>query len=73
MSQELRENLRIFPAQVAFELYSQFQTKEVAARASYRGDFMINNSVGIQVLIFKKTTEEKLPSLKKYSTLAPFS
>lgn len=27
----------------------------------------------IQVMIYKKTTEEKIPSLKKYSTLAPYN
>lgn len=34
---------------------------------------MINNEVSIPVLIYKKSTEEKLPSLKKYSTIAEYS
>jgi ATP-dependent DNA helicase 2 subunit 2 len=34
---------------------------------------MINGNSPIQVLIYKKTTEEKLPSLKKFSTLAPYN
>lgn len=33
---------------------------------------MINDEVCIEVLIYKKTAEEKLPSLKKYSTVAEF-
>lgn len=73
MQEELRDNMRIFPAHVAMELYAQFRTKQVSARASFRGEFMLNNEVGIQVLIYKKTAEEKLPSLKKYSTVAPYN
>ena len=34
---------------------------------------MINQDIGIPVLIYKKTVEEKLPSLKKYSMVAPYS
>lgn len=65
--------MRIFPASIAFELYSQFHTKNVSARASFRGDFMVNDETSIQVLVYKRTAEEKLPSLKKYSTVSEFS
>ena len=47
MQEELRDNMRIFPAHVAMELYAQFRTKQVSARASFRGEFMLNNEVGI--------------------------
>ncbi|CAD8095017.1 unnamed protein product [Paramecium primaurelia] len=72
MVQELRNNMRIFPANVAFELYSQFHTRSLQARASFRGDFQINDEISIQVLIYKRCFEERLPNLKKHSTLGEF-
>ena len=33
---------------------------------------MIHEDVSIQVLIYKKTQEEKLPSLKKFSMVADY-
>ncbi|CAD8207171.1 unnamed protein product [Paramecium pentaurelia] len=73
MVQELRNHMRIFPANIAFELYSQFHTKQMQARASFRGDFQINDETNISVLIYKRCTEEKLPSLKKHSAIGDFS
>ncbi|CAD8123928.1 unnamed protein product [Paramecium sonneborni] len=73
MVQELRNHMRIFPANIAFELYSQFHTKQMQARASFRGDFQINDQTFLQVLIYKRCAEEKLPSLKKHSAIGEFS
>jgi len=45
----------------------------MSARASFRGEFMINDENSIQVLIYKRTAEEKLPGMKKHSTIGDFS
>ncbi|CAD8182140.1 unnamed protein product [Paramecium octaurelia] len=73
MVQELRNHMRIFPANIAFELYSQFHTKQMQARASFRGDFQINDETTIQVLIYKRCAEDRLPSLKKHSAIGEFN
>jgi len=64
---------KIFSAVQAIEIYKQFRTKSVAPRCKLRIPLEITNAIKIEVMIFGKTSEQKFQSLKKYSTVAPFS
>ena len=60
----------IFPAKVALEIYKQFQKKAVATRNKFRGNLEISGDLRIGVGVYSKTTETRLPALKKFSTVA---
>ena len=64
---------KIFSAVQAIEIYKQFRKKSVAPRCKLRIPLEITSSIEIEIMIYGKTTEQKFPSLKKLSTVAPFS
>ena len=64
---------KIFSAVQAIDIYKQFRTKSVFPRCKLRIPLEITSSIKIEIMIYGKTAEQKLPSLKKYSTVAPFS
>ena len=64
---------KIFSAVQAIEIYKQFRTKSVAPRCKLRIAMEITSAIKIDVMIYGKTVEQKLQSLKKFSTVAPFS
>jgi len=64
---------KIFSAVQAIDIYKQFRTKSVATRCKLRIPLEITSEIKIEVMIFGKTVEQKMQSLKKYSTVAPFS
>lgn len=73
MKEELEENMEIFPAKIAIKLYQKFRTRAVAPRVYWRGDFHLFKDFKLEICLYKKTSEEKMPSLKTYSTVADFS
>ena len=72
MKEELADNLMIFPAKVAIKLYSKFRAKVQQSHTYWRGAFELFPELAIDVTLFKKVSEEKLPSLKKYSKKVEF-
>lgn len=64
---ERLEQAAIFPAQVAMEIYKQFNKREYLARTKFRGNLSITGDLSIGVQIYSRTREETFPSLKKYS------
>lgn len=52
-------------------LLGALRTRNIAAVTIYRGDFELSSEMKIKVWVYKKTSEEKFPTLKKYSDRAP--
>lgn len=52
-------------------LLGALRTRNISPVTIYRGDFEIGVQLKIKVWVYKKTSEEKFPTLKKYSDKAP--
>ncbi|XP_065859428.1 ATP-dependent DNA helicase 2 subunit KU80 [Euphorbia lathyris] len=52
-------------------LLGALKTRNISPVTVFRGDLEISPLMKIKVWVYKKTSEEKLPSLKKYSDNAP--
>lgn len=52
-------------------LLGALKTRNIAPVTVYRGDLEISPTMKIKVWVYKKTQEEKFPTLKKYSDKAP--
>lgn len=52
-------------------LLGALRTRNITPVTIYRGDFELSSEVKIRVWVYKKTSEEKFPTLKKYSDKAP--
>ncbi len=61
---------KIFPANLAMNIYHQFRKRAVHPVAKYRGPLEISPDLSIQVLAYTKTKVECLPSLVKHSLVA---
>lgn len=57
----------IFPAKIAIAIFQQFQKKEVSKRTKYRGALELALGCDLEICVYTKSTEEKMPSLKKHS------
>ena len=57
----------IFPANVAISIFKQFQKRDVSKRTKFRGPLELASDLNLNVCVFTKSTEEKMPSLKKHS------
>ncbi|KAK4418764.1 ATP-dependent DNA helicase 2 subunit KU80 [Sesamum alatum] len=57
--------------ETATSLLGALRTRNISPVTIYRGDFELSSKVKIKVWVYKKTSEEKFPSLKKYSDKAP--
>ncbi|KAH6828996.1 Ku80 family protein [Perilla frutescens var. hirtella] len=55
----------------ATSLLGALRTRNISPVTIYRGDFELSSKMKIKVWVYKKTSEEKFPSLKKYSDKAP--
>lgn len=73
LMEESIDNTRIFSAEMALEIYKQFKKKRVNPVTKFRGQLEISPNLSIDVCIYTKTTETKLPSLKKFSLATEFS
>eukprot|EP00877_Chromochloris_zofingiensis_P011925 jgi/Chrzof1/6987/Cz02g06190.t1 len=49
------------------DMYGMFKAKEVSSTTMFKGPLTIGKHMEIQVRVFKKTVQEKLPSLKIFS------
>ncbi|KAG0448478.1 hypothetical protein HPP92_027818 [Vanilla planifolia] len=54
-------------------LLGAIRTRSISPVTVYRGDLELSSSMKIKVWVYKKTTEEKFPTLKKYSDKAPLN
>nr|XP_043625267.1 ATP-dependent DNA helicase 2 subunit KU80 [Erigeron canadensis] len=52
-------------------LLGALRTRNITPVTTYRGDLEISSALKIKVWVYKKTSEEKFPTLKKYSDKAP--
>ncbi|KAE9460044.1 hypothetical protein C3L33_08077, partial [Rhododendron williamsianum] len=52
-------------------LLGALRTRRISPVTIYRGDLEISSALKIKVWVYKKTAEEKFPTLKKYSDKAP--
>ncbi|PKA47661.1 ATP-dependent DNA helicase 2 subunit KU80 [Apostasia shenzhenica] len=52
-------------------LLGALKTRNISPVTVYRGDLELSSSMKIKVWVYKKTSEEKFPTLKKYSDKAP--
>ncbi|KAI3444684.1 hypothetical protein Pfo_001349 [Paulownia fortunei] len=55
----------------ATSLLGALRTRNILPVTTYRGDFELSSKMKIKVWVYKKTSEEKFPTLKKYSDKAP--
>ncbi|XP_057807404.1 ATP-dependent DNA helicase 2 subunit KU80 isoform X2 [Salvia miltiorrhiza] len=55
----------------ATSLLGALRTRNISPVTTYRGDFELSSIMKIKVWVYKKTCEEKFPTLKKYSDKAP--
>ncbi|XP_024995769.1 ATP-dependent DNA helicase 2 subunit KU80 [Cynara cardunculus var. scolymus] len=52
-------------------LLGALRTRNISPVTIYRGDLELSSTFKIKVWVYKKTSEEKFPTLKKYSDKAP--
>ncbi|CAN1332539.1 ATP-dependent DNA helicase 2 subunit KU80 [Linum perenne] len=52
-------------------LLGALRTRNITPVTIFRGDFEIGSTMKIKVWVYKKSSEEKFPTLKKYSNKAP--
>lgn len=67
------KNIKIFTSNQANYIYHQFKKKKISPVTKFRGPLIISPELSIDVMIYTKTTQTNLPSLKKYSKVTPFS
>ncbi|XP_078442889.1 ku80 family protein [Wolffia australiana] len=54
-------------------LLGALRTRNISAVTVFRGDFELSSTMKIKIWVYKKTSEERFPTLKKYSDKAPGS
>ncbi|KAL0002666.1 hypothetical protein SO802_016447 [Lithocarpus litseifolius] len=52
-------------------LFGALRTRNISPVTIFRGDLELSSKMKIKVWVYKKTSEEKFPTLKKYSDKAP--
>ena len=67
------KNIKIFTSNQANYIYHQFKKKKISPVTKFRGPLIISPQLQLDVMIYTKTTQTNLPSLKKYSKVTPFS
>ena len=71
--QDNTENVKLFTATTANDIYHQFKKKKINPVAKFRGPFIISPNLSLDVMVYSKTTPSLIPSLKKYSKVAEYS
>ncbi|KAF3337158.1 ATP-dependent DNA helicase 2 subunit KU80 isoform X1 [Carex littledalei] len=66
-----RTTTRVVHVDSPTSLLGALKTRNVAPVTVYRGDLEISPNCKIKVWVYKKTSEEKFPTLKKFSDKAP--
>ena len=71
--QDNTENVKLFTATTANDIYHQFKKKKINPVSKFRGPFIISPNLSLDVMVYSKTTQSLIPSLKKYSKVAEYS
>ncbi|XP_019443889.1 PREDICTED: ATP-dependent DNA helicase 2 subunit KU80-like isoform X1 [Lupinus angustifolius] len=62
---------RLLYVEDSVSLFGALKTRNVTPSSIFRGDLELSPKLRIKVMVYKKTVEEKFPTLKKYSDKAP--
>ncbi|KAI4356806.1 hypothetical protein L6164_000794 [Bauhinia variegata] len=62
---------RLLHVENPISLFGALRTRNITPVTVFRGDLEISAKLRIKVRVYKKTSEEKFPTLKKYSDKAP--
>ena len=71
--QENTENVKLFTASTANDIYHQFKKKKINPVSKFRGPFIISPNLSLDVMVYSKTAQALIPSLKRYSKVAEYS
>ena len=71
--QDNTENVKLFTATTANDIYHQFKKKKINPVAKFRGPLIISPNLSLDVMTYSKTTPAVIPSLKRYSKVAEYS
>lgn len=66
------DNVQIFPASLAIELYKKFRKRDTNPVALYKGAMELAPGLEIEVCTYKAIKREKLKSLARYDASVPF-
>jgi ATP-dependent DNA helicase 2 subunit 2 len=67
------ENVKLFTATTANDIYHQFKKRKINPTTKFRGPFIITPNLSLDVMAYSKTSPQSIPSLKKYSKAVEFS
>ena len=67
------ENVKLFTATTANDIYHQFKKRKINPTTKFRGPFIISPNLSLDVMVYSKTTTQNIPSLKKYSKAVEYS
>ena len=67
------ENVKLFTATTANDIYHQFKKRKINPTTKFRGPFIITPNLSLDVMAYSKTSPQNIPSLKKYSKAVEFS
>ena len=67
------DNVKLFTATTANDIYHQFKRKKINPVAKFRGPFIISPNLSLDVMVYSKTTPALIPSLKRFSKVAEYS
>ena len=67
------ENVKLFTATTANDIYHQFKKRKINPTTKFRGPFIISPNLSLDVMVYSKTTSQNIPSLKKYSKAVEYS
>ena len=67
------ENVKLFTATTANDIYHQFKKRKINPTTKFRGPFIISPNLSLDVMVYSKTTSQNIPSLKKYSKTVEYS
>ncbi|CAJ1949838.1 unnamed protein product [Sphenostylis stenocarpa] len=62
---------RLLYVENPISLFGALRTRNITLVTIFRGDLELSPKLSIKVMVYKKTAEEKFPTLKKYSDKAP--
>ncbi|KAG7028664.1 ATP-dependent DNA helicase 2 subunit KU80, partial [Cucurbita argyrosperma subsp. argyrosperma] len=66
-----KTNAKMVYVESPTSLLGAIRTRSISPVTIYRGDLEISSVIKIKVWVYKKTSEEKFPTLKRYSDKAP--
>ncbi|XP_008438156.2 ATP-dependent DNA helicase 2 subunit KU80 [Cucumis melo] len=68
-----KTNAKMVYVESPTSLLGAIRTRSIAPVTIFRGDLEISSVIKIKVWVYKKTSEEKFPTLKRYSDKAPLT